>query len=140
MHIQQIEYEKHGNVSKVEVVGTFKGEPIAITQENRGNDSPIAALKIALEKHFGEFEILNHRSQSETAGTSAKSISYIDIEDQQKNKYTGVGSDQDIEISALRALVDAANRWYVTKHFAVTRSTNVVAAPKKGVHPPLSVA
>jgi 2-isopropylmalate synthase len=135
MSMDKIEYEKHGNVSKVDVVGTFKGKPIAIAQEKHGNDSAIAALKMALEQYFGVFEIVSHRSQSETAGTSAKSISYIEIEDQNKVKYLGVGADQDIEISALRALVDAANRWYVTKHFAVITSTHLVATPKQ--RPPL---
>jgi 2-isopropylmalate synthase len=140
MLMEQIDYEKHGNVSKVEVVGSFEGKPIAITQQREGNDSAIAALKMALEQYFGPFEILNHRSQSETAGTSAKSISYIEIEDQKNNKYTGVGSDQDIEISALRALVDAVNHWYVTKHFAIAQSTHLIASPKMGPKLDKSVA
>jgi hypothetical protein len=140
LYMQKIDYEKHGNVSRVEVTGTFQGKPIVINQEKQGNDSALAALKMALEPYFGAFEILNHRSHSEAAGTSAKSISYIEIEDQKKNKYIGVGSDQDIEISALRALVDAANRWYVTKHFAVAKSTHLLATPKTAQGQEQSVA
>jgi 2-isopropylmalate synthase len=140
MYMQKVDYEKHGNVSKVEVVGTFKGKAIAINQEKQGNDSALAALKMALEQYFGAFEVLNHRSQSETAGTSAKSISYIEIEDTEKNKYTGIGADQDIEIAALKALVDAANRWYVTKHFSVAKPTHLIESPKTGPSLAQSVA
>ncbi len=138
--MDKIEYEKHGNISKVEVGGTFKGKPISIVQEREGSDSAIAALKIALEKHFGVFEIVSHRSHSQSAGTSATSVSYIEIEDHKKHKYTGTGSDRDIEIAALKALVDAVNRWYVTKHFAAASSTQMVATPIQGTSMAQSVA
>jgi hypothetical protein len=138
--MDKINYEKHDNTSKVEVTGIFEGEAITIVQERHGNDSAIAALKMALETYFGPFEIAGHRSRSDGAGTSAKSISYIEIEDQKKNTYTGMGSDQDIEISALRALVDAANRWYVTKHFAISQSTHLFDPAVSRLGPAQSVA
>lgn len=157
--IAHIDYSKHHDRATVHFSGEFKKKPISIDEQHEGKDSALAALKKALERYFGDFEIMSHRSRSETSGTDALSRSFISIA--MKNPPTaervrgaaapwhwqagagdpwgaqgdgwelyppencgpnehfeGTAVDQDIEISAMKALVDALNRAYVAEHFA----------------------
>ena len=87
-----------------------------ITQEHQGKDSALAALKNLLNKHF-KFEIINHKSESDREGIEAESISTIIISVDQKYNFEGIGQDSDIEISALKALINAVNKGYVFLNF-----------------------
>jgi len=61
--------------------------------------------------------IESFRSQSKDKGEEALSISSISIS--YKNElFTGIGQDIDIEVSALKALVNAVNRASVHENFA----------------------
>ncbi len=61
--------------------------------------------------------IQSHRSESSSAGFDATSISRIAILDEEEGFYEGVGEDQDIEISAMKAFIDAVNRAYIERNF-----------------------
>lgn len=141
MHIDSIEYSKQSDRSKVQFSGRFfTEEPGHFEEENAGRDSALAAVKNAIEKRFGPFQILSHRSHSESAGIDACSISEIYIVDEYENQFRGNGSDQDIEISAIKALIDAVNRAYVLRHFALKPDPVKVTAVKEATVKPLSVA
>lgn len=141
MKVERIDYAKNADHSTVRFQGLIFGQEGVFEEEYSGRDSALAALKHAIEKHFGQFEILNHRSHSDSAGFNANSISKIIIADETGQQFEGVGKDQDIEISAMRALIDAVNRAYVKKNFAIGKDGRPAAQPGAKPHlQPLSVA
>ena len=62
-------------------------------------------------------DIQSHKSESDRAGIDAKSVSTILITDSAKNAFEGVGRDQDIEISAMKALISAVNKAFIDRYF-----------------------
>src|SRR5262249_44364012 len=108
----QVDYSKSSNKAEIHMRGRFFGVEGEVHEANEGKDSALAALKRAIEKQFCKFEIMSHRSHSDTTGISACSVSEILIVVEGDRHYEGTGSDQDIEISAMRALIDAVNRAY----------------------------
>lgn len=125
-HVDRIDYSRSGDRSTVRMYGKFRGEKIDISQDYCGKDSALAALKAAMESYFGEFEIISHRSHSEGAGTTAHSRSFITIVTQQNEHFEGTGLDQDIEISAMKAMIDALNRAYIAKHYSMPQRNEPV--------------
>ena len=117
VQLDEIDYSKSSNKSAIRVVGKFFSQSGEISEEHEGKDSALAALKKAVDRHFGPFQIQSHRSKSDSAGINANSISKIVIADDRGQTFEGVGSDQDIEISAMKAYLDAVNRAYVESHF-----------------------
>ncbi len=115
--VDNIDYSKSAGKAEIRMHGRFFGEEGEIHQAHEGRDSALAALKTAIEKHFGKFEILSHRSHSDTTGINANSISEIVIAVGADANYQGVGTDQDIEISAMKALVDAVNKAHIDLRF-----------------------
>jgi len=137
--IVRVDYSKNAERSSVALHGSFFQEHGTILEDHEGRDSALAAVKKAIEKRFGAIEIVNHRSQSQGVGFDACSVSEIILEDDQKNQFSGKGKDQDIEISAIRALIDATNKAYIEKHYSMSRPEPVAEnwdVPQK----PLSVA
>lgn len=140
MNIDSIEYSKQADRSQVKLHGRFFDEIGVIEEDNAGRDSALAAVKNAIEKRFGKFQILSHRSHSDGAGIDACSISEIYITDEYNNQFKGDGSDHDIEISAIKALIDAVNRAYVHRHFSAKPQPVAVTGVKEAQSKPLSVA
>ncbi len=140
MHVDSIEYSKQSDRSQVKLHGRFFSEVGTIEEDNTGRDSALAAVKNAIEKRFGKFQILSHRSHSDSAGIDACSISEIYIVDENERQFKGNGTDHDIEISAIKALIDAVNRAYVYRHFSVKPDPVNVVGVKEAPVKPLSVA
>jgi len=118
----EIDYSKSANKSSVLIRGKFFSVEDSISAEHEGKDSALAALKKAVDAHFEPIKIQSHRSKSDSAGIDAKSISKILIQDAQGAMFEGVGADQDIEVSAMKALIDAVNRAYVERNFRFRKS------------------
>jgi 2-isopropylmalate synthase len=116
--ISAFDYSRTANRSTITLEGKFFGEQGTITESYEGKDSALAALKKALDRHF-LVKIQSHKSHSDGAGIDAKSISTIAVTDENDAWFEGTGEDQDIEISAMRALIDAVNRAYVDCHFRI---------------------
>ncbi|MBU6455827.1 MAG: 2-isopropylmalate synthase [Cyanobacteria bacterium REEB67] len=133
--IDAVEYSKQSGKATVKLIGTIFGEAGTIEEESAGKDSALAAVKSALEKRFGAIQILNHRSHSDSVGIDARSISEIMIADSENNQYMGKASDHDIEISAIKAFIDAVNKAYVCRTYATTQESR-----EKAAKPRLSVA
>lgn len=122
--IDRIDYGKNANRATVRLHGRFFDRQGEIQEEHLGRDSALAAVKRAIEDQFGFIEILSHQSRSEGAGINANSRSRIVITAPNGKQYEGEGVDQDIEVSAMRALIDATNRAYIDKHFSKKRNVN----------------
>lgn len=140
MTIERLEYSKKEEYSQVTFKGSFKGTPFAITQNRQGADSALAALKIIIDQFFGAFDICSHSSRSEGSGISAISRSEIEIIDKDGTRCRGWGEDRDIEIAAMKALVDAANRRFVNEHYKIRQIENVSQSSAIAHAQPLSAA
>ena len=110
-------YQKNATQSEVILGGEVFGEKGEFRESHQGPDSALAALKVFVDKRITGLEIQSHRSQSEGEGISARSLSHIVVRTKTGDLVKGEGSDQDIEISAMRALLDAANRAYIEEHY-----------------------
>lgn len=117
IRIESFEYSKSSNRSEVRFHGSFFGETGEIVSDHEGRDSALAALKKAIDPRFGPFQIESHRSESAGAGINAISVSTIIIKDDAGRYFEGVGQDQDIEVSAMRALSAAVNNAYIEMNF-----------------------
>jgi 2-isopropylmalate synthase len=140
IHIESIEYSKQADRAQVKLLGRFFDEVGMIEEDNAGRDSALAAVKNAIEKRFGKFQILSHRSHSDGAGIDACSISEIYISADNGMQFKGDGSDHDIEISAIKALIDAVNRAYVYRHYAAKPEPVTVMSGKDEKAKQVSVA
>lgn len=130
--IERIDYGKSANRATVRLHGRFFDRQGEIQEEHLGKDSALAAVKRAIEEKFGFIEILFHQSRSEGAGINANSRSRLSITAANGKQYEGEGVDQDIEVSAMRALIDATNRAYIDQRFSIQANMNramVVANP-----------
>lgn len=103
--------DKVGCRACVEVDGTMQ------EIEGKGNGR-LDALSNALRNHLNvTFEVLDYKEHATSVGSTSKAVSYVKIVDcRQKNQW-GVGLDEDIIASSLKALFSALNR-------AVTQKRN----------------
>ncbi|MCC6978834.1 MAG: 2-isopropylmalate synthase [Candidatus Melainabacteria bacterium] len=122
--VERIDYGKNANRATVRLHGRFFDREGEIQEEHLGKDSALAAVKRAIEERFGFIEILSHQSRSEGAGINANSRSRIAIVAAAGKQYEGEGVDQDIEVSAMRALIDAVNKAYIDQYFSNDRNVN----------------
>jgi 2-isopropylmalate synthase len=127
--VENIDYSKEKHQSSVSMTGTIFDQTGDFSETHSGKDSALAAVKKMIEARFGPYRILNHRAQSDTAGIDANSISEIIIETQneesgEKQQFIGKGRDQDIEIAAIKALIDAVNFAYIEQNFRAAGSKN----------------
>lgn len=119
VRVDSIDYSKSSNRSSVEVRGVFFDVQGELRESHEGKDSALAALKRAIDKHFEPITIRSHKSESDKEGIDANSVSTIVISDSTGGLFQGTGTDQDIEISAMRALIDAVNHAYIERHYRV---------------------
>lgn len=122
--VEAVDYFREGERSSVTIRGSFFGEEGTFTHENTGKDSALAALKQLIESRFTEMQIISHSSHSDSQGINAQSISHIVIQTDGKERFEGMAEDQDIEISAMRALIDATNKAYVHRNYAMQECNN----------------
>lgn len=118
IRVERIDYSRSAAQSSVQISGRFFDATGDFEETHVGKDSALAAMKNMISQKFGEFKILNHRSQSDAEGIDAVSISEIIIECHDGKQFIGKGRDQDIELSAIHALIEAVNRAYIDRHFA----------------------
>ncbi len=116
--IDTYKYRKRAEVTEICIEGTFNGEQKHINATSKVGGTALTALHHALENYLSPISIESFRSQSKDKGEEAMSISSISIS-YNNELYTGIGEDIDIEVSALKALVNAVNRAKVHKNFAV---------------------
>lgn len=116
--IEGFNYSRSANQSGIELQGKFFSEQ-NIKEQSIGKDSALSALKKAIDKHFPGTEIQDYSSQAVGEGIHASSLSIILLKDKQSHIFEGQGQDEDIEISAMKALIDATNRAYIEQKFKI---------------------
>jgi 2-isopropylmalate synthase len=79
--------------------------------QGTGN-GPIAAFAHALtqEAAVAAFEVVSFREQSLTSGTAASALAYIQIKCANGDTFWGAGTDTNIELASIKAVVSAVNR------------------------------
>jgi len=113
--IDSYDYSRTSSHVQLKVEGLIFDRSGSIIEEYTGKDSALAALKRLIDNSI-ETSILSHRSESDGQGIQAESVSKIRILCSGL-EFEGEGRDSDIEISALKAFVDAVNNAYVENHF-----------------------
>lgn len=86
----------------------------------QGVNSALAALSKAVDAFFPQVSILDYRSNSCGGHTvNAKCHSTITIQVDKNKNYVGEDINQDIEISALNAFINAVNKAYVDINYKI---------------------
>lgn len=116
--IDSFQYRKEGGQAGVVLRGSFFGQQGEFSRIREGEDSALVALKDLIDSEFPGTEILSHRAESEEEGARSRSVSRVVIRNGGDKTWTGVGVDSDIEIAAMKALLDAVNRAWIDKNFA----------------------
>ncbi len=116
--INTYKYRKRAEVTEICIEGTFNGESKHINATSKVGGTALTALHHALEEYLSPISIESFRSQSKDKGEEAISVSSISISFNDQ-LYTGIGQDNDIEVSALKALVNAVNRTITHNKYAV---------------------
>ncbi|MEQ1861416.1 MAG: 2-isopropylmalate synthase [Chthoniobacteraceae bacterium] len=84
------------------------GTEVKLTGEGNG---PIAAFVHALHQHgVARFEVANFKQHALTAGTEASAISYIQLRFADGTVRWGAGTDTNIELASIKAVLSALNR------------------------------
>jgi 2-isopropylmalate synthase len=124
MNIETVNYGREGDRSSVTILGEFFGDQGQFSCDNSGKDSALAALKTLIESRFGPVKIITHSSRSDSQGINAKSVSQIIVQLEDGSQFEGTAQDHDLEISAMRALIDAVNKAHVYRQYAFDAEKN----------------
>lgn len=115
--IKEIDYWRTKDNSVVELTGDFFGETGTIKEELKGKDSALATLKQAIDKRYDGIKIDHYQSESVGSGIHARSLCKITVLTEDDVFAMGSAEDQDINKSAMLALIDAVNKVYIEKYF-----------------------
>lgn len=115
-------YRKRAEYTQICLECHINGQDKTISAQSKVGGTALTALHHALEDYLSPISIESFRSQSKDKGEEAISISSISIS-YNNELYTGIGEDIDIEVSALKALVNAVNRTIVHQNYAIKQQT-----------------
>jgi 2-isopropylmalate synthase len=116
--IDEITYAKNeAGVTTLNIKGDFFAEREINIYCDDGN-SALGALDNAVKKHFPMIEIMDYRSNACAGNTvDAKCASTIVISVEGSENYIGKAVDADINLSAIKAYINAVNQAYVNKYY-----------------------
>ena len=117
MKITNFDYSKSVGKAGVHLDGEFFGNTGTTENFVEGKDSALTALKKLIDSQIPGLSLQHYSSKADSETVHAQSIATIILRDEEGNTFEGNGRDEDIEISALKAMVDAANRVFVEKNF-----------------------
>jgi LeuA allosteric (dimerisation) domain. len=87
---------------------SIDGQTLELTAEGNG---PIDAFVRALsETKLPKFEVLSYAEHSLGKGAEARAVSYIQIKTDRGTTLFGAGTDTNIELASIKAIVSALNR------------------------------
>ncbi|KAB8033168.1 LeuA family protein [Fluviispira multicolorata] len=115
--INNFYYAKSENENSIEISGEFFGENKKYRFTVGKDGSAFTALYNAISGFIPDFRVGKYSSQSLSEGVNSISSSKTIIEDSNNNMFIGSGEDLDIELSALKSLIDAANKMYIQKNY-----------------------
>jgi 2-isopropylmalate synthase len=99
---------ERGEQVTIEADLTLWGDPVTVRGSGNG---PIAAFVHGLSQtNLPSFEIQSYSEHSLGAGADARAVSYIEIKTAAARTFFGVGSDTNIELASIHAIISALNR------------------------------
>ncbi len=114
VQVNKINFSRKNGSATVELFGKFF-DKTNITQTIEGKDGAFTAVKKMFDKMMPGYSIEDYGQTADGKTTEAKAISVAIITDGKK-KFTWHGEDQDINRSAIRALIDAYNRAWIEEN------------------------
>ncbi len=117
--VTRFDYAKTGDCSMLSIIGDFFSQTESFTISYQGHESPLAALHKAIDQYFPGISIETYNSHSASQSIKALSQSKIVIKTKDEELFTGIGEDNDIEISALKALTNAINQAYIHEFYRI---------------------
>lgn len=114
--LAHINYAKgDDNTTRVTLKGKFFDKE-GLVIEYHGKGSALSALNNAVNQHMIGMTVVDYHSRSKGITVDAVCESQIIVEINSK-RYSGTAEDDDIEVSALKAFVNAVNNAYIDEHF-----------------------
>ncbi|TNF69341.1 MAG: 2-isopropylmalate synthase [Gammaproteobacteria bacterium] len=115
--------KSESDIGYFEIQGRFfDQEDIRVCMQ--GENSALAALVNSVLSYIPGVDIIDYYSKSLTdTGTYSTAETTVIISAEKHKNYKGIAKDSDIEISALKAFIDAANQLYIDKNFL--KSTHI---------------
>ncbi|MFM8981628.1 MAG: alpha-isopropylmalate synthase regulatory domain-containing protein, partial [Spartobacteria bacterium] len=108
--VRLLEFRAIERSEQVTIEADLQIQGQSVTARGSGN-GPIAAFVDALAKTtLPPVEILNYSEHSLGAGADARAVSYIEIKSTGNRAIYGVGSDTNIELASIHAIISALNR------------------------------
>ena len=116
--ISYIDYGKSRGETYVALSGSFFGKN-DYTITDKSENSALSALLKGIQENMPDVTIYDYYSKSlKNDGINSKSETTIEIKiDENSPAVRGVAIDQDIEISSLKALINASNELYVETNY-----------------------
>lgn len=107
---------KEENLYNVKVRAVIHGEVFHLDGEGNGR---LDAIRDALTKtkYDIQYDFITYAENALTVGSKSKAASYVCIADESGKKYWGVGTQPDIILATVNALVSAINRMNKEKKF-----------------------
>ncbi|WP_440651991.1 LeuA family protein [Cysteiniphilum sp. 19S12-1] len=113
----KIAYGKSEDSSSVTITGQFFDQE-NLKVELAGENSALAALLNATDKYIPGIEVKDYYAKSLTeAGVRSSSEATIIVSAPNHSAHKGIAKDHDIEISALKAFIEAVNQMYVDANY-----------------------
>ncbi|MGI6524627.1 MAG: homocitrate synthase/isopropylmalate synthase family protein [Bdellovibrionota bacterium] len=116
IHISSFDYSKTQNRSEICLTGKFFDESGTIKESMEGKSSALAVLKHLIDRKFPNTTIDSYSSESVGTSIHALSLSTI-VLIADGRRFQAQGEDQDIEISAMKALINVVNHAYIEMNF-----------------------
>ncbi len=117
IQITDFSYGKKNNDHVLELQGNFFEHKEYFKINYQGSGSALSALEQAICAKMGPIHIESYQSKAKGKNITAVSLSTIVISTLDEKTFEGSAEDPNIEISALKALIDAANKAYIDKHY-----------------------
>ena len=119
IQIKIFDYSKNSNSSTVILEWKFFDLEWKIERKKEWKDSALAGLKDLIDENFEKIKIQNYKSKSIWEWIDAKSFCEIIISMENWETFTWKWIDDDIEISAMKALINAVNWVFIEREFRI---------------------
>lgn len=117
IRVDKLNYAKNeGNSTALTLCGKFFDQDKIIV-EYRGKGSALSAVNEAVSKYLPGVSVEDYNSHSQGHSIDSLCVSNIVIAVNNGKRYSGTATDDDIEVSAIKAFINAVNHAYVEINF-----------------------
>ncbi|MFZ9035991.1 MAG: LeuA family protein [Francisellaceae bacterium] len=123
-----ISYGKvHQASASLTIEGRFFDQP-SLSVVTEGKNSALAALVDATGSYIPGIEVIDYFAHSMAdSGINSESEATIIVSAADSGNYKGIARDSDIEISALKAFIDAVNKLYVDSNYRQSKTVAITS-------------